>query len=129
MAIEPDVNPSGFPTELPPRNQNQSFKVRNCPNMRTLWHFNLSSYDPRNVDTQTRYRRIAMIVVLVLRVAMSALSIWTAIRNDSIAGIVIYSILAVLGTWFIAWCLVQIGDAVGERRVLGKLIVRINITL
>lgn len=64
-----------------------------------------------------------MIVILGLRVAMSALSIWSAVISESIAGIVIYSVLAVLGTWFIAWCLVQIGDATGERRVFGKLIV------
>lgn len=122
MAIEPDV-PSrsfAFPRELPPRptTDTRSFKDRNCPNMHTCWHFNLRSYDPRNTrDKQTLFRRLAMIFVLFIRTAMSVLALVSVILAMDIAAIVIYTILAVIGFWFVAWCLAEIGDAQGERRV------------
>ena len=126
---QPDVpqqqHSSTFPQDLPPREQ--SWKQRNCPHMRTCWHFKPSSYSLAHCpDKRTWMRRIAMIVILLFRTAMSALSIFSAVRSGNIAAIVIYSILAVLSLWFIAWCLAVIGDAVGERKVLGVLIVRVD---
>ena len=66
-----------------------------------------------------------MIAILVIRVAESALSIWYSVVRMDIPAIVIYTVLGVLGAWFIAWCLALIGDAQGERRVFGTLIVTI----
>ncbi len=63
-----------------------------------------------------------MIAILFFRTAMSALSVWYAVYI-SIAEAVIWAILAVLGFWFVASCLARIGDAVGERKVLGRIIV------
>ena len=54
---------------------------------------------------------------------MSALSIVSAVVNGNIPGIVIYSILAVITTWFTATCLAIIGDAAGDQTVTGKIIV------
>ena len=129
MAIEPDIPPQSryaFPQDLPPRPipENRTFKERNCPNMRTCWHFSFKSYNPRHTpDKQTLFRRISMIFILSLRTAMSVLALIFAIIRMNIASIVVDTILGVLGFWFIAWCLATIGDAVGERRVFGKLIV------
>lgn len=92
--------------------------------MRTCWHFSFRSYDPRNCpDKTTLFRRIAMIYVLFVRTGMSVLAVVSAILAMNIAAIVIYVVLAIIGFWFIAWCLAVIGDAQGERRVLGRLIV------
>ena len=127
MAIEADVpqNTSAFPQNLPPREQ--SWKQRNCPNMRVCWHVSLSSYDPRNCpDKRTLWRRIAMILILFARTAMSVLTVISAVRRFNVLAIIIYAILAVLGFWFVTWCLAIIGDAVGERKVFGKLIVSLN---
>jgi hypothetical protein len=129
MAIGPDVppsQPSAFPEDLPPRPipENRTFKERNCPNMRTCWHFSFRSYDLRNCpDKATLFRRIAMIYTLFVRTGMSTLALVSAIRAMNIGSIVVYAILAVIGFWFIAWCLAVIGDAQGERRIMGKSIV------
>jgi hypothetical protein len=56
-----------------------------------------------------------MIAIVVLRTAMSALSILSAVIKGSIPGIIVYSILAALSTWFTATCLAIIGDAEGEK--------------
>ena len=135
--IDPDVppaytapQPSAFPTDLPPRSapppagaSGQSWKDRNCPNMRTCWSFSLSSYSLKDVDNATRMRRICMIVILALRTAMSVLSCFSAAANGHVASCVIYALVGVLGLWFIAWCLARIGDARGERKVLGVMVV------
>ena len=101
MAIEPDIQPpastrSAFPQDLPPRTQ--SWKQRNCPNMRACWHVSISSYSVRNCpDKRTLWRRIAMIFILFVRTAMSVLTVIGAVRSMNIPAIVIYAILAVLG--------------------------------
>jgi hypothetical protein len=64
-----------------------------------------------------------MIYIMFIRTGLLALTLVAAIALNNIAAIVIYSILGVLGLWFVAACLATIGDAVGERRVLGTLIV------
>ena len=142
MATEPDIptqptsafpqvipsQPSStFPQDLPPRPDampKRSFKDRNCPNMRTCWHFSLASYNPLHCpDKRTLFRRLAIIFIILFRTAMSALVLSDAIWAMDIAAIVLYIILGIIGFWFIAWCLAEIGEAKGERRVLGKLIV------
>ena len=130
MAIPPDdphQPPSAFPQDLPPRTKppsSGSWKQRNCPNMRACWHVSPSSYNPRGCpDKRTFWRRIAMIFILLARTAMSALTLVMAVFSNNIAAIVIYAILAVLGFWFVAWCLALIGDAGGERKVLGRVVV------
>ena len=85
-------------------------------------------------------RHIAMITILLLRAAMSGLSILSAIIKKNVAGIIVlsilsaiikknvagiivYSLLALLSVWFTATCLAIIGDAAGDRRVTGMIIV------
>ena len=90
-----------------------------------FWTFSLSSYDIIHThDGQMRMRHIAMITILLLRAAMSGLSILSAIIKKNVAGIIIYSLLALLSVWFTATCLAIIGDAAGDRRVTGMIIVR-----
>ncbi|KAM0705244.1 hypothetical protein Q7P35_008033 [Cladosporium inversicolor] len=83
-----------------------------------FWTFSLSSYDIIHThDGQKRIRHIIMITILLLRAAMSGLSILSAIIKKNVAGIIVYSLLALLSVWFTATCLAIIGDAAGDRRV------------
>jgi len=56
-----------------------------------------------------------MVAILLLRTAMSVLSILSSVIKGNIANIVIYSLLAVLGLWFTATCLAIIGDSEGDK--------------
>ena len=62
-----------------------------------------------------------MLYILVLRTGMAAVYLLVAFVHP--AEFVVYCIVAVISIWFVAAHLAQIGDAVGERRVFGKLIV------
>jgi len=120
--------PSNFPTDLPERTQapsggGHSWKDRNCPNARGCWSFSLSSYSLKTSDKVILARRICMLAILGVRTALSILSIIWEAWGRRIVSFVLGSILAVLGFFFIAWCLVQIGDAKGYRKVLGMRIV------
>lgn len=64
-----------------------------------------------------------MVTILVLRTAMYALSILSVVIKWNIAGIVIYSLLAILTFWFTATCLAIIGDAEGDKRLKGLVVV------
>jgi hypothetical protein len=113
-----------FPEELPARERpppavGGTWQQR----MKGFWTFSLSSYSIIHTpDRAARIRHIAMITILVLRTAMSGLSILSAVIKGSIAGIVIYSLLAILSMWFTATCLAIIGDAEGDK-LLGRLVV------
>lgn len=113
-----------FPDDLPPRSApppaSQSWKDKT----RRLWTLSLSSYSLIHTpDGAARVRHIVMIAILALRTAMSALSIISAVVKGNIAGIVIYSLLAILSFWFTATCLAIIGDAAGDRRTTSVIIV------
>jgi len=93
--------------------------------MRGFWTFSLSSYSIIHTpDGAARLRHIVMITILLLRSAMSALSILSAIIKWKVADIVIDSLLAVLGLWFTATCLAIIGDAKGDNRIKGVVVKR-----
>ena len=68
-------------------------------------------------------RHIAMVIILILRTAMSVLSILSVVIKGSIRGIVLYSLLALLTFWFTATCLAIIGDAEGDKRIKGVVVV------
>jgi hypothetical protein len=92
--------------------------------MRGFSTFSLSSYSIIHTpDGAARVRHIAMVIIILLRSAMSALSILSAIIKRTISGIVIYSLLAVLSLWFTATCLAIIGDAKGVKQVKGFVVV------
>lgn len=114
-----------FPEDLPPRDGPPPASRGWRGRLRSrFWTFSLSSYSLIHTpDGQARLRRIVMITILVLRMAMSALSILSAIIKKNVAGIIVYSLLAVLSFWFTATCLAIIGDAAGDRRVTGMIIV------
>ena len=111
-----------FPDELPARNALPA--ASRWRRLRSFFTFSPSSYNfIHTPDGQARIRRIVMIIILVLRSGMSALSIISAVVNGNVAGIVIYSLLAVLSLWFTATCLAIIGDAAGNRNYAGHIIV------
>ncbi|KAK8123937.1 hypothetical protein PG999_003855 [Apiospora kogelbergensis] len=124
---------SSFPQELPPRpgaaggggaGAGGSWKDRNCPNMRTCWAFSWSAYGLATSDKAQLCRRLCMWAILLVRTAMS---VWGIVRDalgGRIVSVIIFSILGVLGFFFIAWCLAQIGEARGRRKVLGVMVGR-----
>jgi hypothetical protein len=62
--------------------------------------------------------------VLAIRTATSVLNLVLRPYGRSLASFIISIILAVLGFFFVAWCLKEIGNMSGYRRVLGKLVGR-----
>jgi hypothetical protein len=114
-----------FPEDLPMRSapppaEAEPWRQR----MRGFWTFSLSSYSIIHTpDGAARVRHIAMATILLLRTAMSALSILSVVIKGNIPGIVIYSLLAVLSFWFTATCLAIIGDAEGDKHVKGVVVV------
>jgi hypothetical protein len=114
-----------FPEEMParpgpPPAASAPWKQR----LRGFWTFSLSSYSIIHTPSgAARARHIAMVTILLLRTGMSALSILSAVVKGNIAGIVIYSLLAILGLWFTATCLAIIGDAEGDKPLKGFMVV------
>lgn len=64
-----------------------------------------------------------MITTLGVRTALSILGVFFRAYSGSIGGMVVGSILAVLGFLFVAWCLARIGEAQGTRKVFGANVV------
>ena len=113
-----------FPEELPTRQAPPAASSQWKQRMRGFWTFKLSSYSIIHTpDQAARMRHIAMVIILVLRTAMSALSILSVVIKWNIGGIVIYSLLAILTFWFTATCLAIIGDAEGDKRLKGFVVV------
>jgi len=77
--------------------------------------FTLSAYNPITPDKAVVARRVCMILILLLRTAISILSVVVA----RLVWFYLGSILAVIGFFFVAWCLAAIGEARGQRKVLG----------
>ncbi|KAF2724461.1 hypothetical protein K431DRAFT_300785 [Polychaeton citri CBS 116435] len=114
-----------FPEDLPPRTGPPPAAGWKGRLRSRLFTFSLSSYSIINTPNgQARVRHMVMIAILVLRTASSALSILSAILKKNVAGIIIYSLLAVLSFWFTATCLAIIGDAAGDRTVKSVIIKR-----
>ncbi|KAK6844770.1 hypothetical protein PG990_003133 [Apiospora arundinis] len=112
---------------LPPRpaGQGVSWGQRNCPNARFCWPFDWSSWTlDTGGDAPALLRRICMWITLATRTALAVFSLIFLFVGFHISSFVINIILDVLGFFFIAWCLARIGDAVGERRVMGTLVGR-----
>ncbi|KAL0938449.1 uncharacterized protein CTRU02_205059 [Colletotrichum truncatum] len=103
-----------------------SFKDRNCPNMRNCWSFSWEAYSLKTSDKTVLLRRICMYIILGIRTALSILSIASDIIHGNVAGWIIGIILAILGFFFIAWCLAVIGQAEGRRKVLGIMLNRVH---
>lgn len=112
-----------FPEELPARLVPSPAATR-WTKLRAFFTFSLSSYNFFHTpDGQARVRRMAMVVILGLRTAMSALSILSAVMSGNVASIVIYSLLAVLSFWLTATCLAIIGDTAGNPNYSGTFMV------
>lgn len=60
-----------------------------------------------------------MLVVLGIRTAISVLAIIGDAWGGRLLSLILGTIFAVLGFFFIAWCLAVIGDAQGYRKVFG----------
>jgi hypothetical protein len=65
-----------------------------------------------------------MIGILAIRTTASMMWFFIGLFQFDIANLIINTIFAVLGFFFVAWCLKEIGNASGYRRVLGKLVGR-----
>ncbi|KAI1079735.1 hypothetical protein F5B20DRAFT_542232 [Whalleya microplaca] len=115
-------NVHGFPQDLPPRPE-PTWRERNCPGCRTCWHFSWESYSLNTGDMEVLARRLCMIITLGIRTALSILGVFFRAYSGSVGGMVIGSIIAVIGFLFVAWCLAQIGEAQGKRKVFGTLVV------
>jgi hypothetical protein len=110
-----------FPRDLPAR---PPLKTPWSQCIRGFWTFSLSSYSIIHTPTgAAQIRHLAMVTILLLRTAMSGLSILSAVMKANIASIVLYSLLAVLGLWFTATCLAVIDDAEGDKQVKGVIVV------
>lgn len=68
-----------------------------------------------------------MITTLGVRTALSILGFFFGAYGGSIAGLVFSSIFAVIGFFFVAWCLARIGEAQGTRKVFGISMVRTSV--
>ncbi|KAK7947903.1 uncharacterized protein PG986_008789 [Apiospora aurea] len=119
--------PTSGSSTLPPRpaGQGVSWTERNCPNARFCWPFDWSSWTlDTGGDLPALLRRLCMWVTLATRTALAVLALIFLFVGFEIGSFVLNIILDVLGFFFIAWCLARIGDAVGERRVMGTLVGR-----
>ncbi|KAK8087368.1 hypothetical protein PG994_002342 [Apiospora phragmitis] len=114
-------------SSLPPRpaGQGVSWQQRNCPNARFCWPFDWASWTlDTGGDGAALLHRVCMWITLATRTALAVFSLVFLFVGFQIGSFVINVIIAVLGFFFIAWCLARIGDAVGERRVMGALVGR-----
>ncbi|KAH7126580.1 hypothetical protein B0J11DRAFT_281027 [Dendryphion nanum] len=122
--------PSTFPTDLPERPTQQpaggSWKERNCPGMRSCWSISFHSYSLKTSDKIVLARRICMIAILVIRTAVSVLTIIGHAWGGRLLSLIMGTIFAVIGFFFIAWCLAVIGDAKGTRKVFGFNVERLH---
>lgn len=91
--------------------------------MRTPWHMNPAKFDPRDRDSDDRKRRICMLITLACHTGLSAISIFGAVLSFNPIGLIVNTVLALIGFFFTVSILVTIGDAEGERVVLGRNIV------
>lgn len=119
--------PTSGTSSLPPRpagHQGVSWQQRNCPNARFCWPFDWSSWSlDTGGDAPALFRRLCMWVTLATRTALAVFSLIFLFVGFEIGEFIIQCILDVLGFFFIAWCLARIGNVVGERRVMGTLLV------
>ncbi len=112
---QPVYGGGNFPNALPARPAPTRAAAR-WTKLRGFFTFSPKSYDfVRTPDGQARLRRVAMIAILVLRTASSALTVLSAVVHGNVAGIIVYSILAVLSLWFTATCLAIIGNTAADR--------------
>ena len=110
-----------LPSQVP--SQVRSVKDRYCPGMRSCWDLDLRPFDPRGRDTEDYRRRICMCIVLGSIVFFDFVSLTSALFKVHIAGFIIGLLIDIIGLFFIMGCLIRIGDAEGERTVVGKRIV------
>ncbi|KAM0714727.1 hypothetical protein Q7P37_009744 [Cladosporium fusiforme] len=118
---------SPLPVDLPPRptrGATTGSRRELCLRER-FFTISMSSYDIIHThDGQIWLRHIVMVAILLLRAAMSALCIFSALMQRNVAAIALYGLLTFLSFWFTATCLAVIGDAAGDRGVSGVIIKR-----
>ena len=102
-------------------------KNRLCPNARSC--FSLDTFKSFDIfhtygDRRLLMRRIYMLGILLIR---TVTSVWDVVKfHRSIAGLIVAIILAIVGFFFVAWCLATIGNASGHRKVLGVVMGRLG---
>jgi hypothetical protein len=121
--------PPGYPSNVHTIHSSSTTRQQNrlCPNAQACWPgVTFEAFSPFNCEGNTPklMRRLCMSGVLAIRTGSSILSLILYSYRRHIAGFVISIILAVLGFFFVAWCLKEIGNMSGQRRVFGKLVGR-----
>lgn len=119
--MAPNIHTLNDITALPP--QAKTFKDRHCPGMRSCWTFDVANFNPLNRDRDDTVRRTCMLVALGCHTALDAIALFLMAIHFDVIGLVIKGVLALIGFFFMAWCLGTIGNAEGERLVFGKMVV------
>lgn len=106
-----------------PRPQDQTVKKRYCPGMRSCFYLNPATFNPMNRDRADTLRRVCMLVALFCSVGREALSLLLRISSASALDLLAGTLAAMIGFFFMASCLATIGNAEGERLVMGRNVV------
>lgn len=96
--------------------------------MRSCWSFSWESYSLNTSDPAVIIRRLCMWAILLVRTAISILSVMFRAYGGYIVSMALGVILGVLGFFFIAYCLALIGEVQGRRKVMGVLLVSLEFT-
>jgi hypothetical protein len=124
----PPAYPSNVHTIHDSSNNRHNRQLRRlCPAAVGCWPgLALDAFNPFNCqgNGQELARRLCMIGVLAIRTAISILWFFVRLIRADIANLIVNTIIGVLGFFFVAWCLKEIGKMSGYRRVLGKLVGR-----
>lgn len=106
-----------------PDTQARTFRDRYCPGMTRLWYLNPAKFDPRNRARDDAIRRYCMIVTFLGHTALDIIALFKLVIGFNIIGFIVSAIMSVIFFGFLCWALPTIGDAEGERVVLGKNVV------
>jgi hypothetical protein len=103
----------------------ETWRQRACPGSRFCWSFDMEAWTLATDDKQERMRRVYMWTTLLTRTAVSVFGLLSRyilpmpLIGMNVGSFLVHTILAVLGFFFVAWCLAKIGEATGTRRVFG----------
>jgi hypothetical protein len=118
----PSYGPNVHTLNSSPNNNTSRQDHRLCPNARACWPgITFAAFSPFNCgdDKPKLMRRLCMSGVLAIRTAISILGFFYSSWGPSLGSFIISIILTVIGFFFVAWCLKEIGNMSGYRRVLG----------
>ncbi|CAJ2503000.1 Uu.00g103940.m01.CDS01 [Anthostomella pinea] len=114
-----------YPQGLPPRPRpTASWKDRNCPGYSPFYKVNWAAYSLKTRNKEVLARRGCMWTALAARTVIDASFVVRGAYGRNVAGWAVGALIVFIIFFFLAWCLAQIGEVQGERRVLGTLLGR-----